>query len=1289
MYAPPKKEDPDEGPANHKVYPEGKDSVTLYVSAKENEAKKAVLMALGTDKTLDPKVTANWTGAIAPGDTGLATVTFNCKEGNADATRVMLVLADRPSGVAARFAMYKKCAGVQTSQDTVKAIGVDVATKAGLGPATGERHRAISTPDVVENGSPTAAYVMGTDAKKDGLKPVAADVGFTTFFVALSSEARENGDKIELGPMSVIAEASTARPVVSGPLAEGGSLAKDSPASLPLTVTYNCRRTGKTPVSVRIPVTSPKGSITFSFMKECAVDDTNKTAIKRAVRAKASVPGLTVQTSNTYDPFTMVENGFTVPSFTESAGGDPGAPGRNMISAGRKAFSFAAFMSGENTEAVAVDAPIVFVEDAEVASARIDEDITQVTAEKTEMKLKFRCFKTGSTKVSVTIPLNPPTGEVKFTIVKVCDPDQSLIEENRAAENADAGAKPTMALDIATSAKGDPVIVRNGNVQDDFVARKLATRYAPPVDDVLKATRAPALKLSEGCLGCLPATDSLGMTAATVQSKLVKCNVTAACSFEEYNAARKAFRKVVSGAYGDAAGPAVIAPGAFSMDAFLRASSGALQIGNAEVVSFDEKVCVPKLVGPGALASTLNPDGSNKAKRLTVTFNCVGYGGTALVMVTVPVYGRKSGTVSFSVLKQCAAVNATEFGGEESDNAEMANELENVIAHAGAGLHVGRAASGDGAKDVVDNGLVLPEFLPTSSVEDRDAGGYQVTEDKNSFTFYLSSAEGPDAEAISVGIPQVISFNPRIAKTTVSETSDLHRSQASRRKFQLNEPLEMTVNFDCLSEGIAVIAVAVPLGPRGGGIHFEFTKACPADEGFKPFTGEVIKGLAVGTAEGEADVIKDGQTARLWTRYKKSVGPGGRKMVDAGTQTVDFYLKYDGDKPMNFGAPLVVAHKPTCNPRIEGAAAEGGALTKSTTKLSIRFNCVWDGQTAVTVFVPLPGHKDNGHVVFTMTKRCTTMASDVKGSDFEIPLDELRLVDADGDGVVGPLHEDWMPWNADADYGDYYGAYRGYYAAYDNYYAYDYAPWTNDWQPDEWADKKSDEYWWYGDQTSYYGSYDSYNEGDMIDPWSYELEGYGDEYEDMGDALVDEIEARGWDNTNALSVGTHVGSMDIVKDGVPMPRFKLCEPTPGQPCDLMSLMGKDATSFVVTASSGSEILRRPQAFAKYPRSVVAEITNADAIDGKVVTPEEPVEVHVSFTCLKQGVTSPVLITLPYGPFHVDFALVKVCGKRYSAATVAIEATTVFVGIGIVASMLLSFLAGSKLKKLRDGRDLNA
>ena len=63
-------------------------------------------------------------------------------------------------------------------------------------------------------------------------------------------------------------------------------------------------------------------------------------------------------------------------------------------------------------------------------------------------------------------------------------------------------------------------------------------------------------------------------------------------------------------------------------------------------------------------------------------------------------------------------------------------------------------------------------------------------------------------------MPQVVSFNPRICKTAVAESSDLHRRQSARRKFRLYDVLELRINFECINPGTAVIAVAVPLGPR-------------------------------------------------------------------------------------------------------------------------------------------------------------------------------------------------------------------------------------------------------------------------------------------------------------------------------------------------------------------------------------------------------------------------------------------------------------------------------------------
>ena len=109
--------------------------------------------------------------------------------------------------------------------------------------------------------------------------------------------------------------------------------------------------------------------------------------------------------------------------------------------------------------------------------------------------------------------------------------------------------------------------------------------------------------------------------------------------------------------------------------------------------------------------------------KITTTFNCAGFGGAALVVVKIPVFGKKQGMISYAMLKQCAQVNATEFGGSASDNSEMATELENVIAHSGAGINIGTGSAGDALIDVVENGLVMPEFLPALSAVFAGAGG--------------------------------------------------------------------------------------------------------------------------------------------------------------------------------------------------------------------------------------------------------------------------------------------------------------------------------------------------------------------------------------------------------------------------------------------------------------------------------------------------------------------------------------------------------------------------------------
>lgn len=61
-----------------------------------------------------------------------------------------------------------------------------------------------------------------------------------------------------------------------------------------------------------------------------------------------------------------------------------------------------------------------------------------------------------------------------------------------------------------------------------------------------------------------------------------------------------------------------------------------------------------------------------------------------------------------------------------------------------------------------------------------------------------------------------------------------------------------------------------------------------------------------------------------------------------------------------------------------------------------------------------------------------------------------------------------------------------------------------------------------------------------------------------------------------------------------------------------------------------EVLGRPFARAKFPRSVVATVTNAEALQGKEVKAGQPVELKLHMQCLKRGVTSPVLVHVGHG-----------------------------------------------------------
>lgn len=107
---------------------------------------------------------------------------------------------------------------------------------------------------------------------------------------------------------------------------------------------------------------------------------------------------------------------------------------------------------------------------------------------------------------------------------------------------------------------------------------------------------------------------------------------------------------------------------------------------------------------------------------------------------------------------------------------------------------------------------------------------------------------------------------------------------------------------------------------------------------------------------------------------------------------------------MEYGTPIVVAHKPICHPTLSGVGAKSGTLTAAPLKINIEYSCVWDGQTPITVVIPIKNSDSpqNMFVSWTVIKGCGSKGSDVSHG-VEVNVDGMDLTDKDNDGILSPF----------------------------------------------------------------------------------------------------------------------------------------------------------------------------------------------------------------------------------------------------------------------------------------------
>ena len=139
------------------------------------------------------------------------------------------------------------------------------------------------------------------------------------------------------------------------------------------------------------------------------------------------------------------------------------------------------------------------------------------------------------------------------------------------------------------------------------------------------------------------------------------------------------------------------------------------------------------------------------------------------------------------------------------------------------------------------------------------------------------------------------------------------------------------------------------------------------------------------------------------------------------------------------------------------------------------------------------------------------------------------------------------------------------------------------------------------------------------------------------------VQGSTFDNSN-LDIGTTPGGNNVIKDGVPQPKFKMCEVASGVACPVQALYSVSDVFFYIS-SKDFETLGVPSVTPKFPASVKATIIGAQDMKEKVVLPDDSIEIQIHMECLRDGVTSPVLVDIPfgYGVHHASFSIVKVGG----------------------------------------------
>ena len=431
------------------------------------------------------------------------------------------------------------------------------------------------------------------------------------------------------------------------------------------------------------------------------------------------------------------------------------------------------------------------------------------------------------------------------------------------------------------------------------------------------------------------------------------------------------------------------------------------------------RICEPELAGSGSSLVVLSHESQHT---LTVTFKCVE-GGESLVIVALPITAQTqkfdpTGAVKFkphvsseqiviAFVKRCPYDS---FGVADAGGVAL------------PGFSIGTSPN---QSDVVNDGFPRASYFGQRTLLEPNWGEAMVSSLNDSLPLFLWYSGDSGDDAIELQAP---ALSVHSAGFAVELSGDATKGVRLERNGDVRE---LTLNFECHFRGVSSVTVSFSVLPHGT-VSFTVPKTCDGD---LPPRGVRLTNLFVGTSPGGRDVVEHGITKDQYTKYKPG-DRGSRAFVNESEWQTTFYIRRPStasfllrDKmripSLEVYEPVVYAHRAVCNPVLENSLRhtaiavnssqdatndtvvewEDGQTLKVTADvdtINITYYCVWEGDTALTVLVPL---FPKGQFAWTFTKRCRINAASALDASGDI------TVSSDDDFRNDNVHKSWRAWD--------------------------------------------------------------------------------------------------------------------------------------------------------------------------------------------------------------------------------------------------------------------------------------